>query len=203
MVVDEQGEVVYVTRLQMIYPESLAFDRPCGYSELESSSTFTSSCSIVPVALGDDVTVNRVIVTAPGYLTEEHTVTRCDGSSPPPDGSCDSFATYIVLQVDPAPTAICEAYCGRALECTPDNAEPIDACVALCLDGLALSGEPDGDACRPLYIANYDCVSLVETCDEFVAYAQGTAPPEAACSKIEGFITQCELELGDPGVPGN
>ncbi len=203
MVRGEAGEAVYVTRAQLTYPDTAAFDHYCGYAELESRSTFSSACSSVSVALGDDVTENRFIITAPGYITEEHIVTPCEGYSPPPEGNCYSVATYIILQADPAPTAICEAYCARALECTPEDAEPLSACIDSCLDGLALSGEPDGDACRQLYVAYYDCVSLVDTCEDFVAHAQGTAAAQAPCSKIEGYITQCEEELGGPSVPGN
>jgi hypothetical protein len=155
----------------------------CPFDELDESGR--SRCpEVIDVLLRDQDDVDVWRTGGPGFL--EATV----------DVEWVSFvtATPIIFRDDPTPTVICEASCTKAVECTPGEADPVDVCTADCLDGLALTGDPIEDACRPLYVAFEDCLTTL-TCSDAVAVLDGTATTDVTCVRVEVAIDNCEAEV--------
>jgi hypothetical protein len=162
------------------------WSRNCLYDLLRVDGT-TQCPSSTDVLVYEPGDVDSWVTGGPGFLQTEVTVTY----------ESELYASPIVFFDDPMPTAICEASCTKAVECTPGEADPVDVCTADCLDGLALTGDPIEDACRPLYVAFEDCLTTL-TCSDVVAVLDGTAGTDVTCVRVEVAIDNCEAEvLGD------
>jgi len=155
----------------------------CLYDEIGIDGT-TACPDRIEVAIYEPGDVDFWVTGGPGFIQTEVTVTY----------ESELNASPIVFFDDPMPTAICEASCTKAVECTPGEADPVDVCTADCLDGLALTGDPIEDACRPLYVAFEDCLTTL-TCSDVVAVLDGTATTDVTCVRVEVAIDNCEAEV--------
>jgi hypothetical protein len=155
----------------------------CLYDEIGIDGT-TACPDRIEVAIYEPGDVDFWVTGGPGFIRTEVTVTY----------ESELYASPIVFFDDPMPTAICEASCTKAVECTPGEADPVDVCTPDCLDGLALTGDPIEDACRPLYVAFEDCLTTL-TCSDVVAVLDGTATTDVTCVRVEVAIDNCEAEV--------